>query len=687
MSKTETRRRTKVIDPFAATPHGTLTQFIESLASSESRQVIEPAAAPAVAPEAVAKEPAAKKPRAARKPRRHIKQVEAKKDDSAEAMERAIVRNQERQKVREQKRKAKQVVSKKKPTRNAGRGVVVRKRRRDGGKAAGKHKPTRKQRINGVEDSEDAVLGPEWYLTSRASIRSALNEPVSLSKVVHTYPEMDFDVLRNIPDNFTGNLRLPPPYTMENNVTTHRIGNGLVPFMDFVSEHECLAFNPNTFAAATVHVPECTALAFRSRSMVCAGTKSENEACLGAAKLELLFTKWNVVCSHHNFKVQNIVASASLGFPVDLELLEQWANKDREYGVVRYEEVFPGATFRVKNSRIVFLVFLPGKLVITGATSPAEISYALTWFYYTVLVRFRDDTLQVTSSEYRNSRKTRKTQKLFGNYVEEKKPGKKAQKPADDGYRDYLTALLSEDVYMEDQPNVVKEQSVASFQQDIERRRADLLRRSEESIREHGSDFGLRRFTEDATSVLWWDMRQKERLQKRKDPLAPMEEEDPRWYTCVCVPPSANPLFKAQDEVPLVDEDRYLCVQTVRFRHFVLTGHDTFDPRVLEMLIDCSRDAYGMQPPTGPFEIKPAPELFTKQPFKPPRSVKWESATPEVQNNLAALFESLQLHHTPAPWVKLTRGEPPLPEYKRAVCNMYDVDAWAATPRAVDRVS
>ena len=66
-------------------------------------------------------------------------------------------------------------------------------------------------------------------------------------------------------------------------------------------------------------------------------------------------------------KIENVVASASLGVPIKLEKLV--ANLD---GVEYEPEQFPGLVMRLKDPKAAALIFSSGKVVCTGAKSPAD---------------------------------------------------------------------------------------------------------------------------------------------------------------------------------------------------------------------------------------------------------------------------------------------------------------------------
>lgn len=75
-----------------------------------------------------------------------------------------------------------------------------------------------------------------------------------------------------------------------------------------------------------------------------------------------------------DFKVQNIVGTADVGFPIRLEGLVYAHSTFASYE----PELFPGLIYRLVNPRVVFLIFVSGKIVITGAKTEADLSQAYT---------------------------------------------------------------------------------------------------------------------------------------------------------------------------------------------------------------------------------------------------------------------------------------------------------------------
>ena len=75
-----------------------------------------------------------------------------------------------------------------------------------------------------------------------------------------------------------------------------------------------------------------------------------------------------MVNSASNYKIQNIVATASLGKPVPLTKLAR-TQPNTEYN----PETFPGLVLRIKEPKSAVLVFSSGNLVCTGTKSTLQV--------------------------------------------------------------------------------------------------------------------------------------------------------------------------------------------------------------------------------------------------------------------------------------------------------------------------
>jgi transcription initiation factor TFIID TATA-box-binding protein len=119
--------------------------------------------------------------------------------------------------------------------------------------------------------------------------------------------------------------------------------------------------------------PKTATLIFSSGKMVCTGAKSEKEARRAVTKVVKELKKGGIIIiSKPELKIQNIVASASLGGMIDLEKAAY------TLGRTMYEpEQFPGLIYRMETPKVVILLFASGKLVCTGGKREEDIYVAV----------------------------------------------------------------------------------------------------------------------------------------------------------------------------------------------------------------------------------------------------------------------------------------------------------------------
>ncbi|RXH83812.1 hypothetical protein DVH24_009247 [Malus domestica] len=154
------------------------------------------------------------------------------------------------------------------------------------------------------------------------------------------------------------------------------------------------------FAAVIMRIrePKTTALIFASGKMVCTGAKSEEQSRLAARKYARVIQKLgfpakfkvlsrslsNTHMLYADFKIQNIVGSCDVKFSIRLEALVV-----SHCAFSSYEpEIFPGLIYRMKQPKIVLLIFVSGKIVLTGAKARTE-TYEAFENIYPVLTGFR----------------------------------------------------------------------------------------------------------------------------------------------------------------------------------------------------------------------------------------------------------------------------------------------------------
>lgn len=146
-------------------------------------------------------------------------------------------------------------------------------------------------------------------------------------------------------------------------------------------------YNPKRFAAVIMRIrePKTTALIFSSGKIVVTGAKSERESSRASRKYAKIVHKLGYDdAKFKEFTVQNIVASCDVNFPVRLEGLAHAHSQFCSYE----PELFPGLIYRMIKPKIVLLIFVSGKVVLTGAKVRADIYEAFDNIYH-VLQTFR----------------------------------------------------------------------------------------------------------------------------------------------------------------------------------------------------------------------------------------------------------------------------------------------------------
>lgn len=156
--------------------------------------------------------------------------------------------------------------------------------------------------------------------------------------------------------------------------------------------HLCLF---QRFAAVIMRIrePKTTALIFASGKMVVTGAKSEDDSKLASRKYARIIQKLGFPAKFTDFKIQNIVGSCDVKFPIRLEGLAfshgPFTSVSYHHEIIysatarvimlltlyhfdvpnkQYEpELFPGLIYRMVKPKIVLLIFVSGKIVLTGA--------------------------------------------------------------------------------------------------------------------------------------------------------------------------------------------------------------------------------------------------------------------------------------------------------------------------------
>ncbi|KAL7005609.1 TATA-binding protein (TBP) [Cystobasidiomycetes sp. EMM_F5] len=145
-------------------------------------------------------------------------------------------------------------------------------------------------------------------------------------------------------------------------------------------------YNPKRFAAVIMRVrqPKTTALIFASGKMVVTGAKSEDDSRLAARKYARIIQKLGFEAQFSDFKIQNMVGSCDVKFPIRLEGLAFSHGHFSSYE----PELFPGLIYRMVKPKVVLLIFVSGKVVLTGAKFREDLNDAFNNIY-PVLTEFR----------------------------------------------------------------------------------------------------------------------------------------------------------------------------------------------------------------------------------------------------------------------------------------------------------
>jgi transcription initiation factor TFIID TATA-box-binding protein len=155
------------------------------------------------------------------------------------------------------------------------------------------------------------------------------------------------------------------------NVVASATLNQRVDLNAVVKGYPGVEYRPEQFPGLVFRLkrPKTATLIFNSGKMVCTGAKSEKEARRAVMRVVKELKKSGIIIiSKPELKIQNIVASASLGGIIDLE------KATYNLGKTMYEpEQFPGLIYRMAEPKVVILLFASGKLVCTGAKREQDV--------------------------------------------------------------------------------------------------------------------------------------------------------------------------------------------------------------------------------------------------------------------------------------------------------------------------
>ncbi len=172
---------------------------------------------------------------------------------------------------------------------------------------------------------------------------------------------------------YKGFLNMTTDYKIkiENVVASTQIGEN-IDLNKIAREVKDAEYKPKQFPGLVLRIkePKAAALVFRSGKVVCTGSKSVEDARRAVKQVVKIIGSFGIpVFEDPDVKVQNIVASADLGVDLNLNAIAIGLGLEN----IEYEpEQFPGLVYRLRDPRVVVLIFGSGKMVVTGGKNPED---------------------------------------------------------------------------------------------------------------------------------------------------------------------------------------------------------------------------------------------------------------------------------------------------------------------------
>lgn len=153
-------------------------------------------------------------------------------------------------------------------------------------------------------------------------------------------------------------------------------------------------YNPRRFQAVIMRIrePRTTALIFASGKMIVTGAKSKEDSIAAARKYTAIIQKVGYPARFEQYKIQNMTATCDVGFPIRLEGFVYAHSANATYE----PELFPGLVYRMAVPKVVLLIFVSGKIVVTGAKDTDSLGAAIENIFDHVL-EFRKRNVVVTA--------------------------------------------------------------------------------------------------------------------------------------------------------------------------------------------------------------------------------------------------------------------------------------------------
>lgn len=157
---------------------------------------------------------------------------------------------------------------------------------------------------------------------------------------------------------------------VQNIVATTSLGER-ISLIKLAKSEDNTEYNPEQFPGLVLRIkkPKSAVLIFSSGKLVCTGTKNiaQVKEVISSVIRQLRHISVRIT-KKPRIEVQNIVASGSVGFALDLNRLSlKLENTEYE------PEQFPGLVYKLPKPNATFLLFSNGKLVCTGTRNRREL--------------------------------------------------------------------------------------------------------------------------------------------------------------------------------------------------------------------------------------------------------------------------------------------------------------------------
>lgn len=221
------------------------------------------------------------------------------------------------------------------------------------------------------EQGDAAELGASSLVSQEKRQRQVNSDVIEMGTGPRPWSKTDIRVRRRCKTKGARPVTRDDPHRMmiQNMVFTLDLGVSL-SLSDIASQyHWFVEYNPARFAAVIMRLrsPVATLLLFGTGKGICTGCKSSWDLGIALTNLRDLLTRIRVCVPYVRSRVTNVVADASMGMDLDLNVVASLLPTESWYE----PEIFPGLFFRPAEGGVTLLFFKSGSIVLTGNKSEA----------------------------------------------------------------------------------------------------------------------------------------------------------------------------------------------------------------------------------------------------------------------------------------------------------------------------